>query len=1337
MINSQNERKKMSKPYFNPKVILAMFLMMVMVFGTMPLEVFAQSLNAVQEANDTATPIIDEGAGINDDVDGGSYAPEPITIRFMGEELTLTPDENGYLHITPQVFADSVNANNNGNIRSVAMATSVDAFADFTEFTLPGHFYLDGQRTSMGDARVMNISPVAMEITDYYGLEDGISALSALGDNPTSALSGLPSFIITLMNQGEWHNSVTMNHAGRTVQVSTKRYVVYFSSTGTEWETFCADPTLRGPENSAANYGAYSEWANPAMRNVLRYGFPTNPYLSDVSLPEADRIFSSYTTRVAVARVANPAATFPSGDATVIGISQDFANNNFPGAHRDFDNTRPAIVVNGVRFAEDLGREVAADVDVAQSEAFTVTYNRRGNMNDNPFYFEWAAGTPAGARLVVGGQAYTYPSVPAQSFRGNVSFHIEMDNTEALANQEVKVYLVGVDNAISGRVWRLQNSTEPHLWQDMVLYIPYIRSSAVFSFQQDETPNPGRLRVRKVNQYTNQQSPMTFTITGPNNFQATRNSGSTLENLTPGPYTVTTNTGFSETVTVGPNQTEDVVVTYYNGENGGGGGGNNGGGGGGGGGGNTSITIQKIDAISRENIPGAMVRLVGMSANYISLPDGQTISFNNTGIQLMQVLTEGATTVTGEGITSTVSDGVWTITGLPYGMYMVYEYRAPDGYSLLPAHTARGFWLAPPNWNVDIEMPDFSLDWNASESESTVNWSLGNSGGNMGAGGDPEAGWHGEGSVTIPGSEMSPPDFVLEESPVASAVNIIFENYPFSEVIIYKREASNGIGNNQLLEGATFRIQGFFAEGNSPQVIDQTATTGPDGRVVFRNLPAGGYTVTEIAPPSGYLLGEDFVWHVNVGWGQTEERGTAPTHTFFNIPKSSLEILKIDGMTNAVLAGAIFELYDPTTGETWQATTGADGIAVFGVGSYGNFLYPGRTYIVREIVAPSGYILMDRPREVVLSPGDENRITWRNYHNPSLTIIKRDAYTHEHLAGAVFDVTFENGQPIPGSPFTTDGGGRIVIPQILGNNESERTVIVTEISPPPGYNLANPNWQRVTIRAGEDNVITFDNERMPYLEIIKVDAVTGEPIPGAWFHVEYLGALQGTGNGNIGPVGPLTGNPFITDQNGRILIPRNYSGRFLIREIRAANGYWLDPLEQNRTWIIEIRDNEDYTLVVENTMLPTLVIRKRNAVTWQGIPMTRFRVQFEQPNSPNVQLIGYFNTDRDGYIIIPFVNVGWYIVTEVRAAPGMTLPSNPVSRIFLSPGDNTYRYIGAIRDMPGITRHTHPTLLWPVIEEVPPPTPPTEAPRPQRPELTPELLQTILQILDMLRQMRD
>jgi uncharacterized surface anchored protein len=1065
------------------------------------------------------------------------------------------------------------------------------------------------------------------------------------------------------------------------------------------------------------------------LLNVLRNGYPLNTAWSTLSDTD-ERLWYAYVTRVAVAMANYPNATF-TGDTTIRERAEQLANGQITADHTNF----PPITVNDTIAANDSGRSILDSM--AESEIFNVGYNRKSNTHDSPFRFEWDGTVPSGTQLIVNGTPLTDFN---QVFKGDVSFQIRVPNIPANENIDIKVKLVGIHNQFANRIWLMQNNVNPDLWQDVVFYIHEANASAVFNFLA-AVPDEGALRIIKRNPSGNSLAGAVFRITGPNGYNVTRTTPSngqlTIDELEPGVYTVTEitpppghqlATPASVTVNIPPNSTEVIERVFINQST------------------DipppttpptTTVRIQKIDALSRENIPGAMVHLVGMTANYISLPDGQTISFNNTGINLMQVLTAGATTAVGDNVTSTVTDGVWTLEGLPYGFYMVYEERAPDGYSLLPAHTARGFWLAPPNFNVTVINPDLDINVGANQSSVNVNISLGDANFNGNGGGDPLAGWNYNMNITIPGDSFAPPEFVLNEQENPSSVLITFENFPFSEVIIYKREAANGIGNNQPLAGAHFRIQGFFVEGNSPQVIDRTGVTDSNGRLVFSDLPAGAYTVTEIMPPSGYLLGDDNVWHVNVAWGQTVERGTAPSHTFFNIPKSTLELLKIDGNTNQPLADAIFELTDPTSGESWQATSNASGIALFGSGSDGNFLYPYKAYVLQEITPPTGYILMEEPREIVLSPGNENRVTWRNYHNPSLTIIKRDRDTQETLAGAVFDVVFENGQPIPGSPFTTDNAGRIVITEILYEGETERTVIVTETIPPQGYNLDNPNSKRVTIRAGEDNIITFENARMPYLEIIKIDAVTGEPIPGAWFHIEYLGAVSGTGSGNIGQSGVLTGNPFIADANGRILIPRNYSGRFLIKEIRAANGYWLDPLEQNRTWIIEIRDNEDYTLTVENTMLPTLVIRKRNNITWQGIYMTQFRVDYEVPNSPQVITLGHYTTDRDGYIILPFVDVGWYRVTETRPAPGMTLATNNNFRVYLNPGDNTYEYINAIRNLPSITRDSHPTLQWSQLStDITPTTPPLDDALPQRPELTPELIQTILQVLEMLRQSR-
>ncbi|MCL1999739.1 MAG: SpaA isopeptide-forming pilin-related protein [Turicibacter sp.] len=709
---------------------------------------------------------------------------------------------------------------------------------------------------------------------------------------------------------------------------------------------------------------------------------------------------------------------------------------------------------------------------------------------------------------------------------------------------------------------------------------------------------------------------------------------------------------------------------------------------------NSEVTIQKIDALTRENIPGALVRLRGMSAHFGSTDGGHlgdvTWSFDNTGINLSQVLTAGATTSSSEGVTSTVTDGVWTITGLPWGFYMVEEERAPDGYSLLPQHTAYGFWLHPPNITINVDDWDVLVTWNGvvMSFREVAEWEL------------PDEitledvvnllETLGENFEVVFG-------FGISEEYVPSSILITFENYPYGAVEVLKFDELTG----EPLSGAHFRIEGFSVDGNASGLpIERTGITDGSGRILFDNLPAGHYTITEIIPPPGYMPPDNPTQSISITWGQTN------TINFYNIQKSSLEVQKIDGNTGEPLAGAIFELRDPVTGETWLGTTDTNGIFIFGRGSHGNELIPFRTYILTEIQAPPGYVLISTPQEIILSPGDNNQIILRNYENPGLTIIKRDQDTQELLPGAVFEVVYENGQTVAGSPFTTDGQGRIFIPGMLFEGQGERTLIITEIIPPPGYSLSSPNWQTVTIRAGEDNTVTFYNRR-PYLEIIKRDAITGTAIPNAEFTIEKLSQPG---------AGLLTGNPFRTDENGRIRLHELPPGIYRIIETRAANNYWLDPMEQNRSWTIEIRANEDYTLIIENTLLPSLIITKMNALTFQPVPLTQFRVEFEIPNTGNVINLGHFLTDQNGRIVLPFVQPGWYRVTETRAAPGMSLNVNNSYRIFLAPGQNTYQLIqdGLIPHIFGIEVDNRveipqiPEQNEPLPPEIYEPTPPPE-----------------------------
>ncbi len=52
--------------------------------------------------------------------------------------------------------------------------------------------------------------------------------------------------------------------------------------------------------------------------------------------------------------------------------------------------------------------------------------------------------------------------------------------------------------------------------------------------------------------------------------------------------------------------------------------------------------------------------------------------------------------------------------------------------------------------------------------------------------------------------------------------------------------------------------------------------------------------------------------------------------------------------------------------------------------------------------------------------------------------------------------------------------------------------------------------------------------------------------------------------------------------------------------------------------------------------------------------------------------MGTYKTDAKGRIKLPYVETGWYVITETKPAQGYQKPTNPVTRIYLKAGDNSY-----------------------------------------------------------------
>ena len=196
---------------------------------------------------------------------------------------------------------------------------------------------------------------------------------------------------------------------------------------------------------------------------------------------------------------------------------------------------------------------------------------------------------------------------------------------------------------------------------------------------------------------------------------------------------------------------------------------------------------------------------------------------------------------------------------------------------------------------------------------------------------------------------------------------------------INKVDAETG----KALAGVTYRL----FDANGKKVADMT--TGADGKAVFKDLPQGRYSYQEISAPSGYVV-DSTKYQINItatALNITAKRMNA-------LAKGSLTINKVDAETGKALAGVTYRLYDSTGEKVADATTGADGKAVFADLPQGKYSY-------QEISAPSGYVVDNTEYQITITATALN-ITHKRTNalaKGSITVRKVDV-TGAPLAGA-------------------------------------------------------------------------------------------------------------------------------------------------------------------------------------------------------------------------------------------------------------------------------------------------------------------------------------------------
>lgn len=448
-------------------------------------------------------------------------------------------------------------------------------------------------------------------------------------------------------------------------------------------------------------------------------------------------------------------------------------------------------------------------------------------------------------------------------------------------------------------------------------------------------------------------------------------------------------------------------------------------------------------------------------------------------------------------------------------------------------------------------------------------------------------------------------------------VTLSFKNAPLPGIQIYKYDKDN----KEPLAGATFEIR------RDGQVL-QTVKTDVNGYAKVYNLPKGFYQVVEVEPPQGYL--KDEVEHEVYIDPSADPTQIVREVNVPNTKKLSIRIIKQDKDTKVPLQGWKFDVYYNDAKLT-SVTTNQDGEAMI------ENLQPG-TYRVVEVDGDTEHYNLDAPEQTVELIKDQAEIpttdrdlvlTLDNVEQKSFIVKKIDSETKEPLAGVQFKIWRDS---VLLGDYTTDENGRIEI-----KNAPAGTYKVQEVATLKEYILNNEVLE-IEHTTAKDTELTVENTKRPGLLIQKIDAETRKPLKDAVFQLKKAN-------------GDMVKEDIITGEDGTAFIEGLDAGDYIVTEVTAPGGYVVDDTPHS----VSLEEGKTYTLTLENTKKPGLLIKKIDSQTKKPLQGAVFKIT--RGNGSVVR--ESVTTDADGVIHLPELDTGTYIITEITAPDGYAIDETP------------------------------------------------------------------------------
>lgn len=504
----------------------------------------------------------------------------------------------------------------------------------------------------------------------------------------------------------------------------------------------------------------------------------------------------------------------------------------------------------------------------------------------------------------------------------------------------------------------------------------------------------------------------------------------------------------------------------------------------------------------------------------------------------------------------------------------------------------------------------------------------------------------GQGEITItnlaPGAYVineikAPTGYVMDRASTNVVIGkngdtqtVIVKNSKAGTLVIDKRDSLTG----KPLQGVTFKVTtstGEFVPAENGQISSNGLYfTDKDGKITIHGV-VGTLVVTETATIPGYTIDEASRTQTVV----VNPNDTQTLH-FTNTPSTTLVIEKYIEGTTTPLKGVTFLVTDSSGAVVGRSNgefiTDENGRVVI------HDLIPGTTVTAREVKTVDGFVLDSSPKSILIKAGEVQTLRFYNVRAGGLTVIKKDEKTGERIPGVQFEIRKMDGEIV--GTFTTDENGVIYLPEAENG-----WYTVTELKAAEGYRL-DDTPHRVEVRDGQTATLEITNKAISGILIHKVNAITGEGIPGVSF------ILYDSGNN---PIAQET-----SDDRGYVRFENLTAGRYYLRELENE-GYIPDT--QKKT--VYVKSGETTEIEWKNTPITgqiqvTKVSADYNAMNgWPAgtpIPNTVFEVYNARTN----RLVDTIKTDKNGLAVSKPLPLARYKIVESKAAEFYGLDKTPI-----------------------------------------------------------------------------